>query len=549
MTKSMCLQNTGDFPRIIPGAIFDYQGKVQLINEYVTVDIKFQDLIFIPSQLTEISRDIESVKIRLHDLEKLYNTKNKLLMNQIFKTLEYAENTLDTAFTWFPNNQNTRNQDFRNKRTKRGLINAIGSGFKYLFGVATEDEISDIRDRITTIQDVRRQNDMLLENLHSASRQQAIKINEIISQSTQLVQQGLNLSLDVHTIERLTFLSHLAININMNLQHTITNLKSTVDCIVLATTGIVTTNLVSFSELQHIINKSISVYDVKPLFDTHDLFLYYSYLKVQVAPYHIFVHIPMSTNQLFHHFSILPFPTFHYNVSVQLDAIDSHVFVADDLSFYTELTNEDIDMCNLHGRKRICESYHFPLKRFVQSCVTDLVKRHMTDELEPQCSYSEVPNMYHIRTIHDKIFLHNPGRLPINIKCNGTKISRLPNIQVPHTCSLESKLFVLRGLTLKNIQYKKLKAPQWKQVTDVNWTRPKNITLLKPLKLSNNTYINNSVTHVMLSSFSVFLSVIACIFFVSLIVYHKMKCTKNQRSHDHTSHNSDELHDLQHVAI
>ena len=543
------LRDDGEFPRIIPGAIFDYEGPISLIKEYVTVDIKFDDLVYIPSMLTFVSQDVKMVRAKLQDVKDKHKAEHTELIQQIFETLAEAEETITTAMAWFPENHKDGVRQFNGKRVKRGLVNVVGSGFKYLFGVATQDDVSKLNDRITTVEEIRKQNDMILENLHSASQRQNEKINEIISQCNRLVHEGFDLALNVHILEQLTTLSHLAIRITMNLQKQFISLKSTVDSIILATTGIVTSDLLSFSELDTILLKAVAAYDVKPLFTTHDLYLYYSYLKVQVAPYHIFVHIPMSADTLFHHFHIIPFPTFHYNVSIILNDKDTHILVSDGLNLYTELTREDIAMCRLHGKKKICESYHLPLKQFVDTCVTVLMLKHVADTLEPRCSYNEIRADYAVKPIRDAVFIHNPHGEQIRVGCNHTYISRDQNIKVPITCSLESKFFILEGLSQKHVRFHKLHAPMWRvNTTEVVWERPRNISFIKPLQMSNSTFtlIDHKTTHVVMSTTSVALAVITCVLVVTLIITYKYKCSHRSATASSQSHGS-ELN-VRHVA-
>ena len=106
VARVLSLRDDGDFPRIIPGAIFDYVGPITLINEFVTVDIKFDDLVFIPSMLTYISQDMKLVRSRLQDIKSSQNNNNQYteLINQIFETLADTEDVLLTAMTWFPEN-------------------------------------------------------------------------------------------------------------------------------------------------------------------------------------------------------------------------------------------------------------------------------------------------------------------------------------------------------------------------------------------------------------------------------------------------------------
>merc|ERR1711911_135519 len=382
-TMVVALRNIdqSNFPRYEKGAIFNYNGKVALISKYIAVQIDFNHLMDVPTNFTKVGNTLHAIANNLKMMKDLDigNVNLKPLVQEFINTLNHAKNRLDVAISWFP----------KKTRTKRGLINIVGSGLKYLFGTATDSEIQDLKDRITTLQDIRRKNDRILESLHTQSKLCAKKLNEIIEITNDIVDFRNYFQRYSQNLESLTYFSHLSLTIDQKLSDIINEVKNTIDSVTLATLGTVTTSLLTIPELTQILDKATTTYKLTPLFDNDNLILYFSYMNVQIAPANLIIHIPMSTSYIFHHFSIIPFPTFHLNQSIILDIDNTNIFVSENLEFFVNIHNKDLtNSCNHHESSLIvCESHKLILERNPQTCQASIIKHYLNNLLKKQCNY------------------------------------------------------------------------------------------------------------------------------------------------------------------
>ena len=476
--------NMDSLPKYIPGAIVAQEKKVEMVSEFITATINIGDLIQIPESLTHIGNNLGSIRENLRDLNrlKLTTVDQKLIIDNIQSQLNHSDEMIREAYSWFPRKQ-------LNNRNKRGLVNLIGKGLNVLFGTATEDEVLDLRDKIADIEEIRRKNDRLIEDIYSTSKVQLDKINEIINDTNSLKLETIKVKSTVKINAQLTYVSHIVNRITLSLYELISKVQETFEAIVLALNGVVTPGLLSYSELLVVLNQAYTSFNLKPLFDQEDLFLYFSYITVQFAPSTIILHIPMATSYHFDHYSITPFPTFHYNQSIRLNDTKKHVLVSSHLQYYVETSS--LEKCTAHGLLYICMSTQFPWLKFtnINSCMADILRQKFQDKIYDNCHYTVNNNKLQIEWADSFLFLYIPFNVMSSILCDDhAKLTSARNLRLLCTCTVENDMFRVQGISDQKLKLNKSWDLQYDIIAPINWSKPITVPTIAPLAENNKTF-------------------------------------------------------------
>ena len=67
-------------------------------------------------------------------------------------------------------------------RKKRGLVNVVGIGLKYLFGVLAQGDLDSLNEKLTSLEDLKDRDHKIIEGLATQSEKQRNKINQIVEQ-------------------------------------------------------------------------------------------------------------------------------------------------------------------------------------------------------------------------------------------------------------------------------------------------------------------------------------------------------------------------------
>ncbi len=128
-----------------PGALSVHLGKVALIENALTVKYSFAPLFMVPVQLTivtanlDIAVDILRRSLERESLSPAHNDSLTILQLLTDRT-KFLHDKLNQA-------QKDYNHRLVKSRTKRGLINALGRVSQYLFGMAMDDDVRDLKEQ------------------------------------------------------------------------------------------------------------------------------------------------------------------------------------------------------------------------------------------------------------------------------------------------------------------------------------------------------------------------------------------------------------------
>ncbi len=132
-----------------PGALTDKLGEVFLIEEVLIVRYPYTSLInttctikTVLDTLTKLSDSLIATTYREYKAPSDFHAQDVLQL--LWQRIEYLKDKVERA-----------NTDYSlhpvHARTKRGLLNIVGSASKFLFGIATDDDVRDLRERYNRV--------------------------------------------------------------------------------------------------------------------------------------------------------------------------------------------------------------------------------------------------------------------------------------------------------------------------------------------------------------------------------------------------------------
>merc|ERR1711911_9653 len=498
-----------------------------------------EDLKHIKNNLKVLDQDLDVVYKSLHNPKRKHiNDKQAvkhmgLLIHSVRQTLQKSMKKISLVFSWFPNKVS--------HRKKRGLFDIVGSGLHYLFGTARNKDIDFLQKKFISLQEARIKHEKIIENMDSKIHHQLNKINELIEMTNKLATDRLILAEITDLLTVMTYVSHVSLHLANDIQITLDHIKNTIDALTMATRNIVTTDLISIDELKGVLNEAAYLYSLKPLFPFSKIFNYFSYLDVQISPSHIIIHIPMSTNNLFQHFSITPFPTPYKDQTIMMDVNDTNILVSQDLEHYVQINNEEMEKCDIGEEITICNTNLSPWKQYTEmyTCQSLLIQSNF-DGLKDQsiCNFRQVETQFQLQLVQSYSFVYNPERLKMRLTCgNETKLTSSTRIKFHSSCDLSALQFKITGNKMHRINLTK----HWNIVEEdlvvLNEILLLNASKIQPLIDNNQTvvFIDSSSTNRVIPSISVASFSLICIFIIGIIVCQCRKrkgnlCIKKQTS-------------------
>ncbi len=139
-----------------PGALTTHVGRVYLVKDSLTIRYPYESLLnttltiqLWSEKLMSLSRNINDTTYRESKAPSRIRTTNILQL-------------LGDRINFLPERIKQEHKDITlhpvHSRSKRGLLNIVGSASKFLFGTATEDDVQDLKDHYNRVLTVASQN-------------------------------------------------------------------------------------------------------------------------------------------------------------------------------------------------------------------------------------------------------------------------------------------------------------------------------------------------------------------------------------------------------
>ena len=409
------------------------------------------------------------------------------------------------------------------------MLNIVGIGLGYLFGTATDKEIKTLGDKFTTVEDLVKNNHKVLEGLNIDSTTHTDKINEIIDNLNNVTETLNKEQTRLDTCSKFIYTIFLLQGIYTEIRDYSRKLREHIDEITLASKDIVTTRTISLTDLSIVITEARLKYGLKPIFNSEELSLYYSFMNLYFTPGALALRIPMQSSYTFTHYSFTPFPTRQLNHTIILKLDDTELLISHDRQKVALGTQVNLVNCKEANNKRICPANSFSISpRWDQNtCLEQLLAQKSPFQ---GCDFETVDPEFKIQVIDDASFIYNKRGVGL-VTCNNEEPVEVHkhNIILSSTCEYygqERKVLATNFMSIKVTRGMIDEYTSEFNITTVNRRNSKPIEKISSSKTqnSNQTERNGNVYIYIIAMFSAIL-VILCMVSTILIVF----TVKNKR--------------------
>lgn len=364
-----------------------------------TVKISNSDLILLTYvNITHINQGYEMSKIYYEKTKQLCQHKLRLtkvaLDNQCVQSLKIIERTISEITEKHEIINHATNIIPQNSRVKRGIINGVSSGLKWLFGTPSADDAQFYTDSINTLINDNKQTQTLLKSqieiisstirnfnnsvfaLKQSEEQMNSNIRLINSLAYEVTNQINDLKLDTAINNQFITLSAFVNQLNLDYDNYIQS-------ITLGRHGILSHLVVTPKNIY----EEISLFQEKhklPIIPRYEnIFLYYNIIKLQVLANENLIifamKVPLVNTISYDIYHLIPLPIQHENNSYYsyIEPKQKFLIYSNSKTQYTLM--QDLTNCiALQENKFICKNVHTYTRSEKPSCEVELLTQHIT---------------------------------------------------------------------------------------------------------------------------------------------------------------------------
>ena len=301
----------------LPGAIREDIGITYPVTEAIKIIYDTSPYVHLTKIIGEQRKSLIDIELHIQGDGYIEQRQKDLLLEAI-ETMKFR---MDTAIG--------NNTQERNNRTKRGLIDIVGTAAHTLFGIVNDDtlqgKLKEYDEQIKTV-----------TNTYEASSRQ---INKVIRNVNKLEQDFNKLNKNRPTFEANRF-AHYAFQIHSyqtTLTDTIqakTNLQRTLEQ---AALGNIEPSLITPHDLKKVIERMHIKQVRKPLFPIHNTALFYATLRGYITHEGLTIILPLRPTEIYRTYNVHPFPQ-QLNASETIVTLHSKPLILIDMNSHKVVT-------------------------------------------------------------------------------------------------------------------------------------------------------------------------------------------------------------------
>lgn len=320
-----------------------------------------------------------------------------------FKNITHFQLAYQTLINKIKTLERTFYEIYPITRTKRGLINIIGSGIKFITGNMDHDDAIEINNRIFELSS---NNNVLIKayNNQVALNQELItrfkNITDFINSQQQLIHTTINNQKnDIINLQCVNLIDH-------DIQTIREHLQEISDCIRLAKINIVSKNIMTNEEINFIRNRfdkqNVGIHSLEEIYDHLEIQAYYNKSKL------IFVmNIPNFDEQIYNEYIIEPIPN-QNNKTIELPF--HKVLIGGGHTFFV------ITPCNFINKISFCN------RKQLKNIENDYCFKNILYNKNATCNYITTDLTLEVKQLENNIIIiKNAYNLFVNSSCNFTR--------------------------------------------------------------------------------------------------------------------------------
>ncbi|XP_068226739.1 uncharacterized protein [Palaemon carinicauda] len=372
------------------GALIQNHGKGELLTDFAVVKINVNSILEREEHLNQLDKELRKC-ILTHS---------------------------DSAFVEVLRNLQGKIEDIvRPQRNKRSLLPFVGSAFSALFGVATENDVRGLTDRVELIEKWANQKGNLISTLIENNNKNVENIKKMVEFINQV---NVNVSNKIDDVEQVFKLIH-------EVEIEIGDHKESVNGLINAQKGILSPAIISPKTLKEIIDWCIVNSHSKPLLE--DIFWYYTMSTVKVTKGYLLVLIPFKGMNLFDLYTIHPFPVKIGNATIIWNHPKVRLALDKNKLLMIILEEGDLEQCVLISESQsMCNFVQIkqPMSNF--PCIQGIFFENY--ELMRECKFETFALPYRALHLGNEIFVYVQSTKNAEVTCDGkTQTFQLGNLK------------------------------------------------------------------------------------------------------------------------
>lgn len=333
------------------GLLYVHLGKAKLSNQ------KFTLLTFV--NLTHIEKRIDSTYLVYY---KSLAVCNKLSTNEYTINCKNQLSYINTKLTNIQNDYAIISHQLNNYRTKRGILNGIGDGFKFLFGIPDAEDAQFYTDSINSLINNQRQTSTLMQQQVRIISSTIRNFNDslrTLNHNTKILNDNIK-KFDDFMSQTATQEQRLTIENKVN-EHIISLIEMTdeiqitltkyIDSVTLISKGIISYNVFSPKDLYLELGKINSKYTLPLELEFENTYIYYNLMDITAFVKNgllvIALKVPLVNSLNYDLYQVHPLFTPHKNDSKLFSYIEptkSYLLLSLTRTVYSTINN--LDECN-----------------------------------------------------------------------------------------------------------------------------------------------------------------------------------------------------------
>lgn len=503
--------------------------------------------------LNKFERPLTEIKINLKSIVTLINTKDELYpqLNSIHNHLDYLVKQVETKlFNVKPK---------KTLRYKRGLINIVGKGYKWAFGLLDQDDADKYDKAISTLE--------LNQNLIHSDLENSLTVmkqfmNESLATFNKIIDNQHAISKRLITIEsninKFTLFLHLQNHLDIMIidcQSMINLLDNIQDSILFASLETVHSLILPVNELQNLVSM-MEVYYTESLPRFKNIQSYYQLIKIEIHYVKdnicFIFHMPILRENLYDYFHLYPIPLNNQTII----PLKPYILLNSTFHHYEDNPCPVIeDTCIYHMTQQITRD--------------DCLPNILTGKSDIPCQVIDISiEKDIIEPINDAYLIVIPANASIiekSCKEHGFKTVQNPKlVYVPQNCSVtinnvkyENWLETISETPLELLPVQTLSfdstAPQWTSLQPVNMDK---LTDIQKLAEKTNLHKLQKLTvESATNNIGLYICVILILIVIIFLIYKYTACNKikiikilnsnkNNKKQEHTPADENNLNPL-----
>ena len=392
------------------GAFIKHKGKLNIVDNYLGLLLDFSHL----NQFNDQFRELRDQLFQIKDTVPLASCN---LVAPDFNRNIIAELTDEL------------NKVIVNNRQKRAWPALMVSGLSALFGFTTQVQVLYLQNKLSDI--TKAQQNLHIELVQTKERLQETHtlVNRLQSETTNLKYLIANLTQHVELCLQNTQITSILINIKVDLEKSLNELKAYINSIIMVSDGKVTADILPLETLNRVLHNDTYNRKTNTIFPIESTHMYYPFLEAQLTTKGLLITLPLESSKTYEYYSFTPHPTCSDNESLILETERTELLVNTHTHSHFEESSITISKCPSHFGLTICNHIYInTVENNQDTCLYSLLN---SKQSSPSCRFHSVSyrpeSLPLLVRVGDVTLIHNPEVLPFKIFCQ-------ENISSVHKC-------------------------------------------------------------------------------------------------------------------